>query len=202
MILDLQALHKKYNLQLNGVLHIGANNGGEYNTYKLLAIEPIIMIEALPHIFEELKQNVGEECTLIQTAIGNIEGNIEMYVETGTKNGSSSVLKPKVHLQQYPHIHFDSLVNVPITKVDSLDIPKVNFINIDIQGYELEALKGAKDYLQSVDYIMCEVNKEELYEGCARVEEIDTYLTSYGFERVETDWAGWSWGDAFYIKKK
>ena len=60
---------------------------------------------------------------------------------------------------------------------------------------------GAKKTLNTIDYIIAEVNRDELYENCARVEEVDAYLGLYGFERKETSWAGMSWGDAFYVKK-
>lgn len=200
MILDLQNLQQKYNIQFNGVLHIGANAGGEYGAYKHLGITPIIFVEALPHIFDKLKENVGDECILFQTALGNQIGQIEIHTEVGSNNGSSSVLSPKIHTTQYPHINLTGKTIVPITKVDELDIPKVNFINIDVQGYELEVFKGSEKYLQNVDYIMSEVNNAELYTDCVLVAELDNYLKNFGFTRVETHWAGGNWGDAFYIK--
>ena len=76
-----------------------------------------------------------------------------------------------------------------------------NFMNIDVQGYELEVMKGASKFLPHIQFIYCEVNRAEVYEGCPRIEELDEYLGTYGFERVETTWDGGTWGDAFYIKK-
>jgi FkbM family methyltransferase len=200
MILDLENLQNKYNLQINGVLHIGANAGGEYSTYKKLNISPIIFVEALSHIFEQLIQNVGSECLLFQTALGNKVGEVLIHTEIGSNNGSSSVLTPKIHTTQYPQINLTGQTIVPITKVDKLDIPHVNFINIDVQGYELEVFKGSETYLKNVKYIMTEVNNAELYEGCVMISELDEYLKNFGFNRVETAWAGGNWGDAFYVK--
>ena len=77
-----------------------------------------------------------------------------------------------------------------------------NFLNLDIQGAELKALKGMEEYLDKVDYIYTEVNEDYVYKGCALVSELDEFLGKYGFTRVETSWAGnCKWGDAFYIKK-
>jgi FkbM family methyltransferase len=202
MILNLIELSKKYNCIFNGVLHIGAHFGQEYNVYKKLGIEPLIFIEPLPKSFDVLTKNVGKECICINKAVGNIEGEVEMYVDETNKGGSSSVLKPKLHLQQYRHIQFPYKIKVSITKIDSLDIPQCNFINMDIQGYELEALRGASKYLSGVEYLMLEVNRDEVYENCARIEEIDSYLKQYELIRVETNWAGGTWGDAFYVKQK
>ena len=58
--------------------------------------------------------------------------------------------------------------------------------------------------MKKIDYIYSEVNKAELYEGCAQMNELDNFLGEYGFKRVETYWPEtWdNWGDAFYIKEK
>jgi hypothetical protein len=47
---------------------------------------------------------------------------------------------------------------------------------------------------------MTEVNRDEVYENCCMVDEIDNFLLPYGLRRVETDWAGNTWGDALYVK--
>ena len=49
---------------------------------------------------------------------------------------------------------------------------------------------------------MTEVNRAEVYENCGMINELDDYLNQYQFSRVETSWAGGTWGDAFYIKNK
>jgi hypothetical protein len=70
---------------------------------------------------------------------------------------------------------------------------------MDVQGFELEVLKGATETLKGIDYVYCEINRDEVYEGCAKIWELDAFLKD--FTRVETSWAGGSWGDAIYIKK-
>jgi hypothetical protein len=71
---------------------------------------------------------------------------------------------------------------------------------MDVQGYELEVLKGSENTLKGIDYIYTEVNRDELYENNAFIEEIDNFLDNY--TRVATDWSGNTWGDALYIKKR
>ena len=72
---------------------------------------------------------------------------------------------------------------------------------MDVQGYELEVLKGGTKTLEHVDYVYCEVNRDEVYENNAYVEELDEFLSEYNMKRVETDWAGDIWGDALYIRE-
>jgi hypothetical protein len=82
-----------------------------------------------------------------------------------------------------------------------IDDEKYNMIVIDVQGYELEVFKGSSNFLKKIDYIFSEINRDEVYENCVRVEELSDFLSSYGFELSEHNWVGGSWGEALYIKK-
>ena len=55
--------------------------------------------------------------------------------------------------------------------------------------------------LKNIDYIYCEVNRDEVYENNAFVEELDEFLSQYNMERVETSWDGTIWGDALYVRR-
>jgi FkbM family methyltransferase len=203
MLLNLDNLTEKYDLKIKGVLHIGAHIGQEYNTYQRLGINNVMFFEPVPSTFQRLKENVGDNAILVNTALGNIEGEVEMFTETINEGQSSSVLQPDYHLVQHPNIQFNGKETVKITKLDNFikDKDKYNFINVDVQGYELEVFKGGSEFLNTIDYIMTEVNRAELYKGCAKIEELDSFLSGYGFERVETTWDGGTWGDAFYVKR-
>ena len=91
-------------------------------------------------------------------------------------------------------------------RLDDMNLDRCfNFLNIDVQGYELEVLKGAKNTLESVDYIMCEINritpeKKLDYNNASLIEDLRLFLDSYGFSLVEENWAGVSWGDGLFVK--
>jgi len=192
-------------MEITGVLHLGANVGEEIPIYEQCNIPQVIFVEPLPHVFQKLVENCSAsklktEC--INVAVSNYEGTTQMYVEHKNGGQSSSLLKPKLHLEQYPDIVFDERLNVKVTQVDRLLNDKsINFINMDLQAGELNALKGAVKTLAHIDYIYSEVNRAELYEGARMIEELDAFLDKFGFIRVETDWAGDTWGDSAYIRK-
>jgi FkbM family methyltransferase len=202
MLLDFETLIKKYNLKINGVIHIGAHYGQEHNLYKKQNINNIVYFEPLKKNFDVLKKNVDDKTVLFNIALGNDNKKIKMFVESSNNGMSSSILEPKVHTKQYPHIVFNEEEYVDMKKLDDIDFDFSNFnmMNIDVQGYELEVFKGSEKVLKNLDYIITEVNREELYRNCAQVDEIDKFLSSFGFERVETSWEGGTWGDAFYKK--
>ena len=71
---------------------------------------------------------------------------------------------------------------------------------MDVQGYELEVFKGAEKSLKHIDYIIAEVNRDEVYAQCPLIGDIDNYLQGFGFTRELVTWQSESWGDAFYMK--
>jgi FkbM family methyltransferase len=135
-------------------------------------------------------------------ALGSQESTMTMFVETANGGQSNSLLRPKKHMDQYPHIKFESTIQVPVKTLDSFSLDdRYNFLSIDVQGFELEVLKGAKETLKNIDFIICEVNNTELYLGCCMVEDIDDFLLQHGFRREATNWLGGTWGDGLYIRK-
>jgi len=205
MILDFNELITKYRMNIKGIIHIGGHYGQEYDLYRVLNV-PVIFFEPLSNNYRILKDKVknNDNVQTFQCALGNENKKILMNVETANNSQSSSILKPKKHLEQYPHITFDYTEEVHMFRLDDIEIEKenYNFLNIDVQGYELEVLKGSVDILKNIDYIISEVNRDEVYENCAKVEELDQFLNQFNFERNETNWMGGIWGDAFYIKNK
>lgn len=183
--------------------HFGAHLGQEVPTYIEKKIPYIHLFEPQSDIFNQLVKKFKNynNCFFYNFGLGNNETLVKLYLEK-TRKESSSILKPANHLILHPEIIFEGTEEIQIKKYDSLKIKEVNFLNIDIQGYELEALKGCNDSLINIDYIYTEINREEVYENCANLNELDLFLDSHGFIRVETVWwENFAWGDAFYIKK-
>ena len=56
-------------------------------------------------------------------------------------------------------------------------------------------------YLKYVDYIYTEVNTEEVYKNCDKMEDLTNYLSNFGFKLVDACiYKQFGWGDGFYIK--
>lgn len=208
MIIDIQ----KLNLRSNGVIQIGAHHGQEHKTHKNIGCTKFLYFEPQKDVFNILKQNIEKEKTeqdfikLYNYALGEESCVMEMYKEKDNTGQSSSLLEPYLHLEQYPGIKFTEKETVTVKTLDSVLeednlIPEdYDFLNIDVQGYELQVLKGCKKQLQHVYNIMLEVNRAPVYKNCAMVYEIDDFLGKYGFKRVITEWAGGIWGDAIYTR--
>jgi len=214
MLIDIPQLLSHFNINVRGVIQIGAHYGQEYLPLRQSGVKDFILIEPVPRHFKKMKETIVDKNALMfETALGSETKEIEMYISEFEganaelyRGQSSSILAPKKHLEQYPHIQFKDKIKVNMTTLDTLienediDIQKYNMINIDVQGYELEVFKGAVNSLQHIDCIYSEVNRDEVYEKCPLVSEIDECLSTYGFKKVVENWAGGTWGDAFYVK--
>ncbi|MBK5202107.1 MAG: FkbM family methyltransferase [Prolixibacteraceae bacterium] len=204
MLIKLDKIIKDFNLNIRGVLHIGAHYGEEYQDYKKQGIENMMFFEPIVASCDELHRRIAtdDNIRIFNIALGNMTGEKEMYVETANNGQSCSLLEPGTHLYQYPGVIFDKKEIVKVQKLDNIFIRHdlYNMINIDVQGYELEVFKGAVETLPFIDIIYTEVNFEEVYKGCCLVGDLDNFLKEFGFQRVLTDSTPKTWGDALYLK--
>jgi FkbM family methyltransferase len=202
MLIPLHDLVRKYNIRFNGILHVGAHECEELNDYeRYISRSNILWVEAMPHKVIECKQRYPN--LLIENAIvSDVVENVQFKI---SNNGqSSSMLDFGLHSHYHPHVHYITGFDGTTSLLKDI-LPKYNidynFLNFDIQGAELKALKGMEEYLYKVDYLYSEVNSDYVYKGCALVTELDDYLQKFGLFRVETKWTDCKWGDAFYIRK-
>jgi FkbM family methyltransferase len=207
MLIDLDYLASKYNIQFKGILHVGAHLCEELEKYKrYLPTNKILWVEAIPQMVHQSKSMYPD--ILIENAV--VSDTRESVTFNCANNGqSSSFLKLGTHASHYPYITYQASFTTETKLLTDFIYNyniSYNFLNFDIQGAELKALKGMEEYLPKVDYIYCEVNYEHLYVDCALISQIDEYLGKFGFKRVETAWAYESqykplgWGDALYIR--
>jgi len=192
MIFDYNDIIKKYNVVLTGVIHVGGHLGEEIPLYKQQT-DNIHIFEPIKECFDRIDNNVKK----YNIALGSHKSILEFNISNNYQ--SSSFLKPKTHLTEHSWVTFDQKRFINVDTLDSYHIIDCNLLNMDVQGFELEVLKGGVNTLQHVDYIFTEVNEKELYEDCAQLSELDSFLID--FKRVETSMTQHGWGDAFYIRK-
>jgi FkbM family methyltransferase len=206
MIINFFDIYKKYNRPIQGIIHIGAHEGREIPEYSKNGISKLVMFEPQKKVFSILKETTLKypdiNFTLHNVALGNQVGQIQLNTNVNNAGMSSSILKPKEHLTAHPWCLFSGTETVDINMLDNYleETVGCNFLNIDVQGYELEVFSGGRKTLDQIDYINSEVNTKYLYENNALINELDDFLKD--FVRVETKiFEQWGWGDAFYVRK-
>lgn len=215
MLIPLDYLVKKYNMHPKGVVHIGANKGQEMADYIKVGIKHFLWVEAIDVVCEQLKNHVArfsfETCKIANECLSDEDG-IEVNFHIANNEGqSSSFLDFGTHSKEHPSVKFERDIKLKTHRFDTLIESMINdkivnknnfdFLNVDVQGAELKVLKGMGEYLNGFRWLYLECNKAELYRGCPMVEELDEYVRPFGFERVETKWTDFGWGDCLMIKK-
>lgn len=207
MLIDFRELFLRWNIKPKGVCHIGANIGEEFPVYMELGINNQLWYEPNPELYFKLCENISSNpnAEAQNFCVGNENKDVVLHISNNAGQ-SSSVLDLGTHRDVHPSVFYVKDITVPMVKLES-HLPAhrkgLDFLNIDIQGKELEALKGMGDLLHNFKWAYLEVNRAELYIGCPLIEDLDAYLEKYNFVRVETYWAGnTNWGDALWIKKE
>lgn len=191
----------KHKIRPKGIIHVGAHWGQEYDTYVIkMGCPDVVFIEPCSAAFAVLheKFSKNKNVSLVNTACGSKIGTTEINIERSNQGQSNSILKMGTHLTQHPGIEFVDTEIVTVTPLDFLYTDGCDFLMIDVQGFEGEVLKGATETLKRMQWVYCEVNREEVYKGCLMVNEIDEILNE--FTPIETQWVG-GWGDRLYKRK-
>lgn len=203
MLIPLSSIVDKYNMTLTGVVHIGAHECEELEDYsKYITPDKIIWVEAQSSLVRKAWER---GIHVHQAVLSDIEGETREFIVTNN-SASSSLLELKEHLTEHPWVREARREVVTTTTFDrlvqtaNLDVSTHDFLNLDIQGMELAVLKGMKETLHHFKYIYTEVNTKELYAGCALLRDMDAYLSTQGFTRVETVMTPHGWGDALYTR--
>lgn len=205
MSFDYLKLCPTFGVTPRGVIHVGAHEGQETELYGEMGFSAGLFFEPQPEMFDRLTERLRPfpGFRAIRAAVGSQAGTAKMYASVND-GLSSSLLKPKLHLEHYPDIPFPTTLEVPLISLDEFfkteDISLYNFLNLDVQGYELEVLKGSMGILHRIDAILSEINRVELYEGCVMIEGLERFLAQFGFRRVAIEWTADTWGEAIYVK--
>ena len=150
-------------------------------------------------------KKINENINIVQAVITDKDDEELSFMITNNKE-SSSIFNFGTHAIEHPHVfeierrRLKSITLNTLFERNNIPHNRYDFINIDIQGAELKALKGAVHILPHIKAIYAEVNEKMLYEGAGLLPELDEYLATFNFKRVITNMTQHGWGDALYIK--
>ena len=196
-------------LEVSQVLEIGSRDGVEAIALsKYYSNAKVISFECNPDTFPLLEYNISDypNISAYQIAISDIEGTIDFYKTVRGNPGSSSIFKKS---GQYDYIenfgqHKIQVASTTLkTFLDKNNIDQVDIIWVDLQGAELKAFSGMKEYLDNVKVILTEVEYKEIYENQPLYGDLKDFLESKGFsEQHRTSECDNFWGDAIFVNSK
>ena len=77
--------------------------------------------------------------------------------------------------------------DIRMVTLDSLAYENVDLIKIDVEGYEMEVLKGANNTLAGTQYLMIELNNNTKKYGSNNI-DVEKHIESLGFKLLLEHW--------------
>lgn len=158
---------------------IGAHVGNRLFVWKSLGAR-VVGIEPQPACMRLLRSWYGRapQITLVEAAVGAKPGEATLFISAGTPTVSTLSRQWMKAVQQstsFAHVRWDGMVTVPVTTLDELvqRFGEPAFCKIDVEGYELEVLRGLSRSLPALSFE---------YIGAAKTIAIEcvNYLASLG----------------------
>lgn len=143
----------------------------------------VIAFEPLPEVAQTFRERLGSEprVRLVQSALGAEPGRLTFYRNPYSLASSALPVAEDGPLVQ-PH---EEALEVPVTTLDDAladdDLPASTLLKLDLQGYELEALRGGPETLGRVGHVLLEVALRPSYEGEPTFEALLDHLRPFGF---------------------
>ena len=202
MLIRADILRDLFGVAPKGVLHVGAHEAEEEPAYRELGWGPVVWVEMLPDKAEALRRRFADDPlnSVIEAAAWG-ESGIERDLYESDNKQSSSLYAPQTHLVAHPEVRFERRGRIVTRRLDEVLEPRFHpeFLNLDVQGAELEVMIGLGARLTAVKWCYLEVNLDALYAQIPLRDEVDAFLRARGFTRiVEAIHERFGWGDALY----
>jgi FkbM family methyltransferase len=139
---------------------VGANVGiWSYHLYN--KFNKVVSYEPSKQNLECLQANIENKTEIRAKAIANFIGEAEFH-QAGKNCGDGKLCRPGINPSY----------TVPVVTLDSEELPDVDLIKIDVQGWEYEVLQGAKETIKKCQpWVIWEVN-QDVDECCAFMEQL------------------------------
>jgi FkbM family methyltransferase len=203
------------------IFDIGSCEGEDAVRYaRAFPMATVYAVEALPDNVSRMHDTLATrgmlDIVVVPYAFSDRVGTAEFHISSGRPphaspdedwdygNKSSSLLAPDLHLQVHPWVSFDEVQSVPVLTLEDFcataGIRQVDFIHVDVQGAELQVLRGAGAMLESTRAIWLEVESVPLYAGQPLKADVETFMAERGFTLL-VDTVRRISGDQLYVRR-
>jgi FkbM family methyltransferase len=147
----------------------------------------IVSFEPVQAPFAELSARASAdpawECR--RHALGSSAGDSEIHISRNSASSSLLEMEER-HLRTAPEAAYVGTERISVLPLDSIWDEVVSssdrpFLKLDVQGFELEALRGAERSLPELDGVQCELSLVSLYAGAPTHKQVMEHLEAAGF---------------------
>ncbi|HKK12072.1 MAG TPA: FkbM family methyltransferase [Flavobacteriaceae bacterium] len=162
------------------IIEIGCHDGTNTRWFLDIFDSPrIFCFEPDPRAALRFKQNIGNrtEISLFEYAISNKNGETTFYMSSGRESEimpvewdcSGSIRKPKNHLKVHPWCKFENNIVIETKTLDTWcneqSIDRIDFMWVDVQGAEIDVIRGGRNTLKKTRYLYTEYTIKNSMKG-------------------------------------
>ncbi|KKM05868.1 hypothetical protein LCGC14_1749770 [marine sediment metagenome] len=187
----------KRGILIRGVIHVGANDGYEIDWYLKLGIKNILAVEPERESYNKLKQKFKGVAGIHISSVALGDGDRAtvgiLRVPQGSTGGSTLLTElpygPGVTGVTYNYSDKQEVVVTTFEKLvylfsDIIELKDYNCLVVDVQGMELQVLKGFGPHLEKMDCLNIECSETPIYEGEAPAYDVVTWLAARDFYNI------------------
>lgn len=192
---------------INYILNLGCRDGCEAIQFStIFPNAKIISVEANPNQIETIKSNIKDypNIQIFNFGASDEDAELDFNVSSTVNIGNSSFLKINGNYDNYERMAFHTPIKVKTKRLDKFleeqQIPKIDILFMDIQGFEGKAIKGLGDYIRNIKILYSEITYKEMYKDQILFDKFDYYMLYNGFQCIYRDYKhGDFWGDSIYL---
>lgn len=177
-------------LDVTCVLDVGANVGQFATRLRLSGYQgQIFSVEPGEKAFARLQRAVNGDPSWLcaNFAAGSESTRVQLNVSTNSTSSSLLSLSER-HVSAAPESITSSFDEVRVERIDTMvaewRLSGPFLLKLDVQGYEVQALKGAIDILAATPIVSVELSFDELFEGGAGYLEVLSSLDAAGYRPI------------------
>ena len=193
-IRDIRAEQKFFgltSLPIDAVVDVGANRG----QFARLAIKAfpearIFCFEPVPDVFDQLREwaeSVPNRLEIFNVALGCEPGRHDFFLHPKHTPASSFLKTTALIEREFPDTMETRTIQVDVHTLDEYADRfvcrdgKGLVLKLDVEGFELDVLKGGLHTLENVIGLIVEIHLMELFEGHPTFHDVDAFLSGRNF---------------------
>ena len=187
-------LRKKIFLSKPIIFDVGSHKGKIAKLFRDIYSEGTIHCFDPNSAFREDLKKLGKNVKIHNFALGDkvekrkiLFNDLDLTTSLSEINKHSIYLKVKnliINKPQEKKLHEININTLENFCVEN-NIREIDLLKIDVEGYELKVLLGAKSIIKNVKFIIIEIQKNDMYQNYSK-DKIDDFLKKNGFKLIKS----------------
>ena len=178
-------------LPVDAVVDVGANQGQfARRAIKAFPEARIFCFEPVPHVFDQLREwaeSVPNRLEIFNVALGREPGRHEFFLHPEHTMSSSFLKTTALMKGEFPYTRETRTIQVDVHTLDDYAGRFVGrngkriVLKLDVEGFELDVIKGGLRTLENVIALIVEIHLMELFEGHPTFHDVNTFLSGKNY---------------------